>query len=271
MFLLRMTLGVIFIFSDRRRVLPFLQGWIFFCGILVLFRGPHSRKRSCRRPSPACRGRGIPAPAWDRHAASMKRYTRRTSSLVPRSGRVHERGDGGARSRWRWRSPNTSPAAAETVLDVGCGEGAWFAQLRKARPNTRMPSRLGDYAVAQYGESRNIQRGTFVVSPAYDREANSTVVCSDVLHYLDEAEIQRGLPELVLRTGGVAFLEVLTKDDDIIGDLEGLIRRPAKWYRRLFTSAGLTAVGPYCSLSPGLRGEAAELATPSPGGRGQAL
>jgi hypothetical protein len=87
------------------------------------------------------------------------------------------------------------------------------------------------------------------------------VVCSDVLHYLRDDEIRRGLPELVRLTAGVAFLEVLTADDDIVGDLDGLICRPGAWYRRLFRSAGLQSAGPYVWLAPPLQPGAAELET----------
>jgi hypothetical protein len=85
------------------------------------------------------------------------------------------------------------------------------------------------------------------------------VVCSDALHYIDDDDIRAGLPELVRLAGGVLFLEVLTADDDIIGDLNGMIRRPAAWYRKLFEKAGLTAAGPYTWLAPALREDAAAL------------
>lgn len=187
-------------------------------------------------------------------------------------GRVHERGEvrrkvsmAVAIAEYFIRRP------LETVLDIGCGEGTWFAQLRSLRPHVSYAGvDSSEHAVAQFGESRNIRKGTFGgLARLRLRGDFDLVVCSDVLHYLDDAEIRRGLPELVRRTGGIAYLEVLTRDDDIIGDLDGLIRRPAKWYRRLFTSAGLTAVGPYCWLSPELREELAELESPSPAGRGR--
>ena len=58
---------------------------------------------------------------------------------------------------------------------------------------------------------------------------------------------------------GILFLEVLTREDDIVGDVEGLIRRSAKWYHHLFTAAGLTAAAPYIWLAPALRADAAAL------------
>ena len=50
------------------------------------------------------------------------------------------------------------------------------------------------------------------------KESFDLVVCADVLHYLDEAEIGRGLRAIVPLARGVLFFEVLTKEDDIVGD-----------------------------------------------------
>jgi len=145
-----------------------------------------------------------------------------------------------------------------TVLDVGCGEGAWFPHLRALRPRV---SYLGldpsDYAVERFGAARNVRKGSFAdlnVDRRYD-----LVICSDVLHYLNEREIRRGLPALVRATGGMAYIEVLTSEEDIIGDLEELIRRPAAWYRRTFTDNGLTNCGPYCWLAADVAVDAARL------------
>ena len=68
--------------------------------------------------------------------------------------------------------------------------------------------------------------------------------------------------EIARILGGVAFIEVLTREEDIIGDLEGLTRRPADWYRRLFANAGLVQVAPYCWLSRSLGPFAAALELP---------
>jgi SAM-dependent methyltransferase len=149
----------------------------------------------------------------------------------------------------------------ETVLDVGAGEGAWFKHLRAIR---RRASYVGvepsDYAVQRFGRERNLRKGAFAdlgklrLGSRFD-----LVVCSDVMHYLPQEEIAKGIGPLVRLTRGVAYLEILTKEDDIIGDLEGLIRRPAGWYRRQFEKAGLRSVAPYCWLSPKLRDIASEL------------
>ncbi|MEA2237565.1 MAG: hypothetical protein QOC81_2289 [Thermoanaerobaculia bacterium] len=148
-----------------------------------------------------------------------------------------------------------------SVLDVGCGEGAWQPHLADLRPKSKYlgldPS---DYAVERFGESRNIRKVAFgELASARLRREFDLVVCSDALHYINDDDIRAGLPELVRVAGGVLFLEVLTADDDVIGDLHGMIRRPAVWYRKLFEKADLTAVGPYTWLAPGLRADAAAL------------
>jgi SAM-dependent methyltransferase len=148
-----------------------------------------------------------------------------------------------------------------SVLDVACGEGAWQPHIGELRPAAKYlgldPS---DYAVERFGTSRNIRKAAFgELASAGLRRRFDLIVCSDALHYVADDEIRAGLPELVRLAGGVLFLEVLTADDDIIGDLHGMIRRPAAWYRKLFQDAGLTQVGPYTWLAPGLREDVAEL------------
>lgn len=148
-----------------------------------------------------------------------------------------------------------------SVLDVGCGEGAWQPHIKALRPGARYlgvdPS---DYAVERFGATRNIRKAAFAeLASARLRGPFDLVVCSDALHYINDDDIRAGLPELVRLAGGPLFLEVLTADDDIIGDLHGMIRRPAAWYRRLFEKAGLTQAGPYTWLAPELRDDAAAL------------
>ncbi|HUP48449.1 MAG TPA: class I SAM-dependent methyltransferase [Thermoanaerobaculia bacterium] len=148
-----------------------------------------------------------------------------------------------------------------TVLDVGAGEGAWYPHLRVVR---RRASYLGiepsPYAVERFGKERNIRRGTFAdLARLRLRNPFDLVVCSDVLHYLSGEEIRRGIGELARLTRGIAFIEVLTAEDEIVGDLEGLVQRPASWYQRRIEKAGLVFAGPYCWLSSMLREEAGGL------------
>lgn len=133
------------------------------------------------------------------------------------------------------------------VLDVGCGEGVWREHLRALRPRVHYlgvdPS---DYAVKVFGRARNIRKASFgeLALLKIDRKFD-LVVCSDAMHYVADDELRRGLPELVRLARGILFLEVLTADDEIIGDLEGLIRRPPAWYEKVFRAAGLRPVGTY--------------------------
>lgn len=146
-----------------------------------------------------------------------------------------------------------------SVLDIGCGEGAWYPHLRTVRRNVEYVGiDSSHYALERFGESRNIRRGTFgelrKVRGKFD-----LVVCADVMHYLSIAEIRAGLPELVRLTDGLAFVEVLTSDDEIVGDLDEIQRRSTEWYLLQFARAGLTWVAPYSWLSKSLRDGAAEL------------
>ena len=147
----------------------------------------------------------------------------------------------------------------ETVLDVGAGEGAWFTHIRALRRTARYtgidPS---DYVVGRFGARRNIRKGSVADLRRYSGKYD-LVVCSDVLHYVDDADLRRCSTHLHRLTGGLAFLEVLTKEDEIVGDVEGLIRRPATWYRDIFGNAGFVQAGAYCWLPDSLREVAAKL------------
>jgi SAM-dependent methyltransferase len=148
-----------------------------------------------------------------------------------------------------------------SVLDVGCGEAPWFVELRAIRPRV---SYIGldpsDYVVARFGKSRHVRKASFAELPSLSfLRRFDLVVCSDVLHYVDERDIRPGIEALARFAGGVAFFEVLTADDDIVGDLEGLVRRPGAFYRRVFGNAGFLAAGPYLWLAPEIAGTAAAL------------
>jgi SAM-dependent methyltransferase len=151
------------------------------------------------------------------------------------------------------------------VLDVGCGEGAWLPHLRELRPRVAYlgldPS---DYVVARFGKKRNIRKAAFGDLPSLQLDDSyDLIICSDALHYVPDAEVAPGIRELVHLLDGVAFLEVLTKEDEIVGDLDSLLRRPAAWYRKTFTSAGLIPVGPFTWSAPELDPTFAELEVPA--------
>jgi SAM-dependent methyltransferase len=150
-----------------------------------------------------------------------------------------------------------------SVLDIGCGEGAWLAHLQAFRPRVKYTGLdSSEYVVLRYGAERNIRLAKFGELPSLHLDVYDLVVCSDVLHYVPDEEARGGLETIARVCDGVAYLEVLTKEDDIIGDLDSLIRRPAAWYRTTFRKAGLAQVGPYCWRSPALRDTMAELELP---------
>jgi SAM-dependent methyltransferase len=148
-----------------------------------------------------------------------------------------------------------------SVLDIGCGEAAWRAPLRRLRPQVRyLGFDSSGYAVERYGRSRNLHFARFGdfaqlrPCPPVD-----LLVCSDVLHYLSTREIDRGLPGLADLCGGIAFLETFTRGDAAEGDEDSFQARPARFYRQRFDALGFTALGSHCWLSPRLQGTATAL------------
>ena len=139
-----------------------------------------------------------------------------------------------------------------TVLDIGCGEGAWRAPLLKLRPKAQyLGFDSSDYAISRYGRSRNLHSARFAdfehlrPCPPVD-----LLICSDVLHYLDTRELDRGLPALAELCGGVAFIEVFTREDGAEGDEHDFKRRHARFYRERLLALGLHPLGSHCWLSP---------------------
>ena len=136
----------------------------------------------------------------------------------------------------------------ESVLDVGCGEASWRAPLRKLRPDaTYLGVEASDYVVERYGKSRNIRHGTFGKLGALDLpDAFDLIVCADVVQYIPDDELRRGLREIRRLAGGVAYIETFAAEDSMEGDREGWIDRPARTIARFFDDAGLTQCGFYC-------------------------
>ena len=132
-----------------------------------------------------------------------------------------------------------------SVLDVGCGEANWLRPLRRLRPRLHYdgvdPS---EYAVQRFGVSRGVQLGGFddldalTLRPEYD-----VVICCGMLNYLPPTVLRRGLPQVMRRTGGIAYLELFTSADDFEGDTTWPRPRSPQWYRRVIRDAGLCAIG----------------------------
>lgn len=141
-----------------------------------------------------------------------------------------------------------------SVLDVGCGEGAWFPVLRRMRPRLRYVGvDASEYVARRYGKRRHIRRGRFgALDASRVRGSYDLVVCSDMLHYVPTNDLERGVREIAQRLHGVAYLEAFTVDDHVIGDTDGWHHRTPAHYRRLFRDAGLTAIGMHCWVGPDL-------------------
>lgn len=148
-----------------------------------------------------------------------------------------------------------------SVLDVGSGEGVWGRELRRLRPGIRYlgvdPS---EWVVARHGRRRNIRLGSFEQLPALRLgRGYDLIVCADVLQYVPDAVLKRGILHLASALAGVAFLEAYTTGDDMEGDLEGWHPRSRLQYRRVFTDAGLVPCGIHCYLAPQTSANAVEL------------
>ena len=151
-----------------------------------------------------------------------------------------------------------------SVLDIGCGEGAWRAPLLKLRPKA---SYLGfdgsEYAIRRYGRARNLHLARFgdfeFLRPCAPVDL---LVCSDVLHYLPTRELDRGLPVLAELCGGVAFIEAFARGDEAVGDDHEFKSRPASFYRKRLRALGLRPLGSHCWLSPTRVDHAAALELP---------
>ncbi|MDQ3206397.1 MAG: class I SAM-dependent methyltransferase [Pseudomonadota bacterium] len=142
-----------------------------------------------------------------------------------------------------------------SVLDIGCGEGPWRAPLLRLRPKaTYLGFDSSTYAVERFGARRGLHYARFGdfqhLRPCPPADL---LVCSDVLHYLDTRELERGLPALAELCGGVAFLETFAREDGVDGDTEGFKRRPAAFYRERLEGIGLIPLGSHLWLSPSLR------------------
>ena len=148
-----------------------------------------------------------------------------------------------------------------SVLDIGAGEGAWGRELRRMRPGIRYqgvdPS---EWVVQRYGRRRNIRLGSFEELPKMRLGRDfDLIVCADMLQYIPDPVLKRGVRHLAGLLSGVAFLEAYTIADDMEGDLEGWHPRSKAQYRRIFADAGLIACGSHCYLHPEVAVNAVEL------------
>jgi SAM-dependent methyltransferase len=148
-----------------------------------------------------------------------------------------------------------------SVLDVGCGEGAWQVALKRQRPRARYtgvdPS---TYAVDRFGGRRNLLLGGIgELETVLGPDRFDLVVCADVIPYAPASDVRLGLVSIVSRLRGAAFIEFFTSTDDFAGDLTGYQRRSPATYRRWFAAAGLERIGPALFAGPQLLPELSTL------------
>lgn len=148
-----------------------------------------------------------------------------------------------------------------SVLDVGCGEGAWREHLRRERPALQYTGvESSAYAVERFGRTRNIRQGSFgtLAELALEGPYDLIVVC-DVLQYVPDAELAPGLAAVERLLDGVAYLEAYAAEDQIEGDRHGWHERTRAEYLGHFGAAGLLSVGMHCYVGGALRDAPAAL------------
>ncbi len=148
-----------------------------------------------------------------------------------------------------------------SVLDIGCGEGSWRAALLRHRPEIRyLGLDSSEYAIARYGRTRNLRLLRFAQLEQQRFEHSvDLLICADMMHYLTSLELNRGLQGFAELCHGVAYLEVMSADDDFVGDQDGYVKRSARWYRKAFAKAGMIGCGNQCYLSESLHRDAMAL------------
>lgn len=136
-----------------------------------------------------------------------------------------------------------------TVLDVGAGEGHWQPILKALRPKlTYVGVEPSTYAVTRFGRRRGLMLGSverlgeLQLHERYP-EGFDLVICCGVLNYVPTRVLGSALEQLQVHTGGLAWLELFTKYDEIEGDIAALKPRPPEWYRQRFSGAGLIPCG----------------------------
>ena len=141
-----------------------------------------------------------------------------------------------------------------SVLDIGCGEGAWYPILKRMRPKVRYVGiDASEYAVKRFGRKRNIRLGDFASLPHLRLPAKQDViVCADVLQYIPDAPLLGGLRRIQRLLHGLAYLEAYTTEDRMEGDKQGWIERSPEFFRHAFATTGFTACGMHCYASRSL-------------------
>lgn len=151
----------------------------------------------------------------------------------------------------------------ETVLDAGAGEGRWQPLIKKFRPNASYvgvdPS---DYTTSTFGKSRNLVQGTFDdLDKLFPKQKFDLVVCCSVLNYLPPKDFKRALAQLARRTAGLAFIEIFSSEDSVVGDTNNWYTESSKTYKKWMKKAGYIHCGLHCYIIEELESNTAALET----------
>jgi SAM-dependent methyltransferase len=135
-----------------------------------------------------------------------------------------------------------------SVLDVGCGEAPWRADLLRMRPGIHYEGvDSSEYVVQRFGVRRNIRLGSLgTLNRMKFRRKFDLVVCSDVVEYVPTAEVRRGFVAIRALLRGVAYIEAYVDRESFVGDTEDWHYRSEVAYRRAFADARLYPCGLNC-------------------------
>lgn len=139
-----------------------------------------------------------------------------------------------------------------TVLDVGCGEGQWGVALRAQRPTLSYTGvDVSEFAVSRYGTRRRLIQGGITDLDALFPETRrfDLVLSVGMLNYLAADTLREGLTQVARRTGGMAYLELFARGDELEGDTDWPPLKPPAWYRTVLTTAGFAPIGMHCYIT----------------------
>jgi len=121
------------------------------------------------------------------------------------------------------------------VLDVGAGLGWWGQWFKKHRKAVKVISTELELEICKKYGHRQADLAGFRLEQQFD-----LVICQGVLPYLDAAGAEAAIENLAAMSGGLLYLEAITRDDmkDAIDAQRTDLRvnlRPASWYRKRLT------------------------------------